>query len=206
MFNVHSLRGFGAQAWRILAWRGRAARQVSTNRRGEPMGESMTSPTASTQHVKNSEDPREALTQYHKLRDRAESADLDQKRAIFPKIVNHFYDVVTDFYEFAWGQSFHFAPRKRDESFADSIVRHQHVLADKLELASGKRFLDIGCGVGGPLQGVARHSGATGVGVNNNAYQISRGELHFIRRIIFHEAIVLAISQISAFTSTCLAH
>ncbi len=142
------------------------------------MGESMSSQTASTQHVKNSEDPREALTQYHELRDRAESADLEQKRAIFPKIVNHFYDVVTDFYEFAWGQSFHFAPRKRDESFADSIVRHQHVLADKLELSPGKRFLDIGCGVGGPLQGVARYSGATGVGVNNNAYQISRGEQH----------------------------
>ena len=138
----------------------------------------MSSQPASIQHVKNSKDPREALMQYHELRDRVESADLEQKRAIFPKIVNHFYDVVTDFYEFAWGQSFHFAPRKRDESFANSIVRHQHVLADKLELSSGKRFLDIGCGVGGPLQGVARHSGATGVGVNNNAYQISRGQQH----------------------------
>jgi len=36
--------------------------------------------------------------------------------------------------------------------------------------------LDVGCGIGGPLRAVARFSGAHVVGVNNNAYQISRGE------------------------------
>ena len=141
----------------------------------------MTTPTSDTwvaAAVKNAPNPAHALAEYHALRASSENAELEQRRADYPKIVNHYYDVVTDFYEFAWGQSFHFSPRKRTESHADSIVRHQHSLADKLELSPGKKFLDIGCGVGGPLQGVARHSGATGIGVNNNAYQISRGEQH----------------------------
>ena len=33
---------------------------------------------------------------------------------------------------------------------------------------------DIGCGVGGPLMEIARHSGARIVGVNSNAYQLER--------------------------------
>ena len=37
-------------------------------------------------------------------------------------------------------------------------------------------MLDIGCGVGGPLRCIAEFSGAAVTGVNNNAYQISRGE------------------------------
>jgi len=37
------------------------------------------------------------------------------------------------------------------------------------------QVLDVGCGIGGPLRAVARFSGASVTGVNNNAYQISRG-------------------------------
>ena len=36
------------------------------------------------------------------------------------------------------------------------------------------RVADLGCGVGGPLREIARVSGATIVGVNNNDYQIER--------------------------------
>jgi len=100
---------------------------------------------------------------------------LETRRAEHATMVNHFYDLVTDFYEFGWGQSFHFAPMFRGEAFAASIARHEHWLAARLGLVRGMRVLDLGCGVGGPMRAIARFSGATIVGVNNNDYQIARG-------------------------------
>ena len=72
------------------------------------------------------------------------------------ELVNHYYDLVTDFYELGWGASFHFAPRFRNETLAASITRHQHYLAAALRLSPGMRVLDAGCGVGGPLRSVHR--------------------------------------------------
>ena len=43
-----------------------------------------------------------------------------------------FYNLITDIYEYAWGESFHFAPRHKNESFEASIARHEHYLAQKL--------------------------------------------------------------------------
>ena len=100
------------------------------------------------------------------------------RRQQYRSLVNHYYDLVTDFYEFGWGQSFHFAPRRRGESFKASLLRHQHYLADRLSLKPGMQVLDVGCGVGGPMGNLARHSGASFVGINNNAYQIERAKLH----------------------------
>jgi sterol 24-C-methyltransferase len=93
-------------------------------------------------------------------------------------LVNDFYDRVTDFYEFGWGQSFHFAPMFQGEAFAVSLARHQHWLAAQLGLKAGMKVLDVGCGVGGPMRAIARFSGATIIGVNNNEYQIKRGDKH----------------------------
>ena len=96
----------------------------------------------------------------------------------YSTFVNDFYDLVTDFYEFGWGRSFHFAPRRRGERFEASLIRHQHFLADRLSLKPGMRVLDVGCGVGGPMGNLARHYGASFVGINNNAYQIERAKVH----------------------------
>ncbi len=100
------------------------------------------------------------------------------RREQYRSLVNHYYDLVTDFYEFGWGQSFHFAPRRRGESFKASLLRHQHFLADRLALKPGTQVLDVGCGVGGPMGNLARYSGAGFVGINNNAYQIERAKHH----------------------------
>ena len=105
-------------------------------------------------------------------------AGLESRKAHYQSLVNRYYDLVTDFYEFGWGQSFHFAPRRRGESFKASLMRHQHFLAERLSLRPGMRVLDVGCGVGGPMGNLARHSGASIVGINNNAYQIERAKLH----------------------------
>jgi len=38
------------------------------------------------------------------------------------------------------------------------------------------KVLDIGCGIGGPLRNIARFSGAAVIGLNNNAYQLTRAD------------------------------
>jgi sterol 24-C-methyltransferase len=106
------------------------------------------------------------------------AGDAAAKRARYAVLVNEFYDLVTDFYEYGWGQSFNFASRFRDESLREAIARGEHALARHLELRPGMRVLDVGCGIGGPMRSIARFSGAEIVGINNNDYQLRRAETH----------------------------
>lgn len=92
-----------------------------------------------------------------------------------PQMVSRFYDVVTKFYEHAWGKSFHFAPRQSGESLHDAQRRQEADVAEILGLGPSSNVLDIGCGVGGPLINIAKCSGASITGLNFNAYQIERG-------------------------------
>lgn len=103
---------------------------------------------------------------------------VEQRKDRYHAVVNHYYNLVTDFYEFGWGRSFHFAPRRRGESFGDSMLRHEHFLAERLALGPEMQVLDVGCGVGGPMANLARHTGASFVGINLNAYQIERAKHH----------------------------
>lgn len=93
----------------------------------------------------------------------------------YADMVNKYYDLATSFYEYGWGQSFHFAHRLKEESLKESIKRHEHYIALQLGLKRGMKVLDVGCGIGGPLREIAAFSGASITGLNNNAYQISRG-------------------------------
>ncbi|MCY4551982.1 MAG: methyltransferase domain-containing protein [Defluviicoccus sp.] len=101
-------------------------------------------------------------------------ADAEGREADYRGYQNAYYDLVTDFYEYGWGRSFHFAPRAAGESFAASLARHEHYIAHRLGLGPGMTAADLGCGVGGPLIEIARFSGARIVGVNNNALQLDR--------------------------------
>ena len=110
----------------------------------------------------------------------------ETRRSDYMKMVNDYYNLVTDFYEYGWGQSFHFAPRFKGESFQASLARHEHYLALRLGLKPGMTVLDIGCGVGGPMRAIARFSGASIIGINNNAYQIERGRKQNIETRLAH--------------------
>ncbi|MBC8067651.1 MAG: methyltransferase domain-containing protein [Deltaproteobacteria bacterium] len=114
---------------------------------------------------------RETFERYAALHDRD---GVEARRSAYAVMVNAYYDLVTDFYEYGWGDSFHFAPRYRGESFRASLARHQHYLAQRLALAPHHVVLDAGCGVGGPARAVARFCGARVLGVNNNVYQVER--------------------------------
>ena len=104
----------------------------------------------------------------------AERAELGSAAGDHREVNNLYYDLVTDFYEYGWGRSFHFAPRVPGESFGASLARHERHLAQVLRLGPGMVVADLGCGVGGPLIEIARFSGANIVGINCNAYQLDR--------------------------------
>ena len=98
----------------------------------------------------------------------------DERKSDYRGFENTYYDLVTDFFEYGWGQSFHFAPRAAQESFAASIARHEHYIAHRLGLGPGMTAVDLGCGVGGPLIEITRFSGARIVGVTDNAMHLER--------------------------------
>ena len=97
-----------------------------------------------------------------------------------------FYQLVTDFYEFGWGPSFHFAPRKRSETLKESITRYEHLFALRLGLEPWTEALDLGCGVGGPMRAIARLSGARITGVTISPYQVERARRHTERERLTH--------------------
>ncbi|MEM9066876.1 MAG: methyltransferase domain-containing protein [Myxococcota bacterium] len=125
----------------------------------------------------------DTVREYRGLHD---DSDVETRKAQYTTLVNQYYDLATDFYEFGWGQHFHFAPRFKHEKFLDSLHRHERFLARKLRLYPGQEVLDVGCGVGGPARYIAKHTGASITGVNNNAYQIERGQRHTRRAKLAH--------------------
>ena len=100
--------------------------------------------------------------------------DQDLRKTEYQNFVKLYFDLTTDFYEYGWGMSFHFAPRLRNESFVASLTRHEHHIAQKLGLRRGMVALDLGCGIGGPLREIVRQTGARIVGVNISSYQLER--------------------------------
>jgi sterol 24-C-methyltransferase len=112
---------------------------------------------------------------YAALFDHADAVDRDKQAA---GIAKDYYQLVTDFYEYGWGQSFHFAPRAKSETYKQSIARYEHHLALRMGLKPGDSVLDVGCGVGGPMRSIARFSQARVTGITIAPYQIERGRRH----------------------------
>ena len=89
-------------------------------------------------------------------------------------MANSFYNLATEFYEYGWGDSFHFGFRHKNEPHSKSIANSQNFVATKLQVGDGDRVLDMGCGIGGPLRGVVRATGANVTGITINQHQINR--------------------------------
>eukprot|EP00697_Spironema_sp_BW2_P002003 gnl/Spiro4/12683_TR6719_c0_g1_i1.p1 gnl/Spiro4/12683_TR6719_c0_g1~~gnl/Spiro4/12683_TR6719_c0_g1_i1.p1 ORF type:complete len:425 (-),score=139.66 gnl/Spiro4/12683_TR6719_c0_g1_i1:10-1227(-) len=114
--------------------------------------------------------------------------DYDKKFNSVPDVsmVNDYYNMATDFYEYGWGQSFHFYTQRKGESHEEAIVRHEKNMVDTLGITAGMNVLDAGCGVGGPARTVARLSGAKVLGVTINDYQVMRARNHTERAGLSH--------------------
>eukprot|EP01097_Dermamoeba_algensis_P008497 TRINITY_DN5693_c0_g2_i4.p1 TRINITY_DN5693_c0_g2~~TRINITY_DN5693_c0_g2_i4.p1 ORF type:complete len:279 (-),score=72.83 TRINITY_DN5693_c0_g2_i4:428-1264(-) len=129
-----------------------------------------------TSEATGRDNKQKVVQEYNTYHNTKESIDKSQKLSIYVTSTKYFYDLVTDFYEWGWGQSFHFAPRYMEETFEASLSRHEYFLALRAGLKKGMKVLDVGCGVGGPLRAISRFSKAHVTGVNYNDYQIERAK------------------------------
>lgn len=110
--------------------------------------------------------PRDTIETLSKYRD-----SQNRSKEEYASMVKVFYDLITDFYEFGWSQSFHFAPIRGGASFKESLDQHEYFLGEAIDLRPGMNVLDIGCGVGGPQRFMAKNFGASITGLNINEYQ-----------------------------------
>lgn len=120
------------------------------------------------------EDFAAGIDAYNEFFQQSDGKGVGERKFNTPKFVDTFYSLITDFYEYGWGQSFHFAPRNKGESFDESIWRHEERIADQIKANVGMHILDAGCGVGGPMRTIAKHSGAKITGITINEYQVKR--------------------------------
>src|SRR5262244_822199 len=90
-------------------------------------------------------------------------------------LARHYYELVTQFYERGWGESFHFAPRNVGEPLPVALRRYERHLGERLGLRPGQRILELGCGVGGPMRHLAEDFGVHVTGVTIVPYQVERG-------------------------------
>jgi len=97
-----------------------------------------------------------------------------QHKSYDADVANSFYNLASDFYEYGWGDSFHFGFRQRFEGHGQCIKNSQNFVASKLQVKDMDNVLDMGCGVGGPLRGVVRATGANITGLTINEHQIKR--------------------------------
>ncbi|KAJ1675029.1 Delta(24)-sterol C-methyltransferase [Spiromyces aspiralis] len=102
----------------------------------------------------------------------------ESRSSLYTTLVNTYYNLATDFYEYGWGECFHFARKAIGETFRESIRRHEHLLFSMAQIRAGMKVLDVGCGVGGPARECVRFTGAHVTGLNNNDYQIQRAEIY----------------------------
>lgn len=100
---------------------------------------------------------------------------VEDREKEYATMVNAYYDLATEFYEWGWGQSFHFSTQKKGENFKAATIRHETYLAGRLGLCKDAKVLDVGCGVGGPARNIAHFTGAHVTGITINNYQVSRG-------------------------------
>jgi len=105
----------------------------------------------------------------------------EDRNADYASLVDSYYDLATEFYEWGWGTSFHFADRRAGETFKQSILRHEYYLAGRLGVAQGAELLDCGCGIGGPARNIARFTGANVKAVTINQFQVNRGNTLSLR-------------------------
>jgi len=122
--------------------------------------------------AKNQKQKQTRIDNYNQQHD---AASAEQRNEEYAELVDAYYDLATEFYEWGWGTSFHFADKRKGENFRQSILRHEYYLAGWLCVSPGANVLDCGCGIGGPARNIARFTGANIKAITINQFQVNRG-------------------------------
>ena len=115
----------------------------------------------------------DVIDRYNDLHDDNKEG-LDARNDSYTTLVNSYYELATQFYEWGWGQCFHFAYQLPGETFKQAIARHEYYVAGRLGVSAGDKVLDVGCGIGGPMRNIAKFTNAniTGVTLNEVFYRL----------------------------------
>ena len=73
--------------------------------------------------------------------DRDNEGVKDKRKNNAKQMTTQYYDLATDFYEYGWGESFHFACLNKKESMEHALKRHEYKLAMKLGIRKGEKVL-----------------------------------------------------------------
>ena len=96
--------------------------------------------TFSRQEKKRNIEVGKMIDTYNNLHD-DKTAGVSGRNESYTTLVNAYYEIATLFYEWGWGQSFHFAYKLKGETFQSSIARHEYYLAGRLGVKSGDKVL-----------------------------------------------------------------
>jgi sterol 24-C-methyltransferase len=92
------------------------------------------------------------------------------------KVTQHYYGLMASLIATYYGDGWHFCPPEYDgQSRSEATHGMYRRISRQLELGPGKSALDVGCGEGGMLRFVARHSGATLTGITLGENEVEQG-------------------------------
>jgi cyclopropane-fatty-acyl-phospholipid synthase len=92
------------------------------------------------------------------------------------EVISHHYDVSNAFYEYVLGPSMTYTCAvypSADATLEEAQFEKYDLVARKLDLKSGQRLLDVGCGWGGMVRHAAREYGVKALGVTLSRQQAS---------------------------------
>lgn len=125
--------------------------------------------------LKTTERVEEQMEKYERHFQANDQETTEKRVSEAASLSDRFHTLVTDFYEYGFGESFHFCPLIRGRSFEDCIDDCEMYVSRKAKAGPGKKLADFGCGVGGPANRIGKAiPGCEVVGVNICEYQLKK--------------------------------
>ena len=85
-----------------------------------------------------------------------------------------YFTLITDFFEYGWGDAFHMSPLKPGWSFTRSMAYWETNFINVAGIRPGMRVADLGMGIGGPMRRVIEFTGCNMTGVTICEHQVKR--------------------------------
>jgi sterol 24-C-methyltransferase len=85
-----------------------------------------------------------------------------------------YFTLITDFFEYGWGDAFHMAPLRPDWSFKRSMAYWEQNFVLTAGIQRDMKVADLGMGIGGPMRRVVEFTGANMTGVTICQHQVNR--------------------------------